>query len=310
MVVLFCLSNGCASRQTNQVIYQRVTGWAWQDITGRQIQTPHYVIHTTLTDDAQVQRFARVMEAAHAKYAELVPGIQFTDRKLPLFIFATYDQWACYTLGTTGDDAEAYLSVMNGGYAVKDQFVCWVSNETDAITTSVHEGFHQFVARHFRTRLPPTLEEGLACTFETVIMSDNAVTFALAKNHRRQVALRDAIAGDHLIPLETLLMIHAGDLQERDPRLREGYYAQAWALAVMLRTHPAYRDATLNMLRNAATGNTTLEIGRNDGSQMYYPSRIKPFIQRFIAPDWSRFEADFNHTMRQLAAKEPAQDNG
>ncbi len=307
--MLLLLIGGCANHPKGQIAYERVTGWAWHDITGRQIETEHYIIYTTLTDDAQVQRFARVMEAAHTKYTELAPGVEKFDRQLPLFVFATYNEWARYTIATTGKDADAYLSVMNGGYAVKDQFVCWVSNETDALTTAAHEGFHQFVARHFRTRIPPTLEEGLASTFESVSVGKEAVTFDQVRNHRRQTALREAIDGDYLIPLETLVMIHAGDLRDRDPRLREGYYAQAWALAVMLRTDPTYRDATLNMLRVAASGNTTMEIGRNDGSQMYYPSRVKPFLQHYVAPDWARLEADYAKAIQQLSAKDEPLNN-
>lgn len=306
LLTAIILAGGCASRKPEQVRYERVSGWQWQDIHGRAIETEHYVLHTTLVDDDMVQRFARLMEAAWAQYASLAPQLKPADRKLPLFIFETYDQWARYTLSTTGDDAPAYLSVLNGGYAVGDRFVCWVSNETDAQTTAAHEGLHQFIARNFRMRLPPTLEEGLASTLETVTVRPDGVRFDPARNVRRQAALRDAIAGNYLIPLDTLLLLHAGDLQGRDQPVRETYYAQAWALAVMLRTNPSYQAGFLSMMNAAATGNTPIDVGRNDGSQVYYPAKIQPFLQRYVAPDWAKFQADYREALHDLAARPEA----
>jgi len=302
-LLCFVFILGCDSTPKNEVRIERTSYWQWQDITGRQIETAHYVIYTTVTDNDSVQRFARVMEGAFTQYASLVPAIKPDERKLNLHFFATHDEWARYTIATTGKDAEAYLSVLNGGYAVKDEFVCWLSNESDTLTTAAHEGLHQFVARYFRTRLPPTLEEGLACTFETYTFTDTVVTFNPTKNPRRQAALRNAIDGNYLIPLDTLVMIHAGDLRDRDPALRESYYAQAWALAAMLREKPTYRLSFLAMMRAAALGDTPIEIGRNDGSQLYHPDRIRPFLQRYVAPDWKTFQADYDQAVRDLADK-------
>ncbi len=292
---------GCAPHSQSEIRYERIGYWQWQDIVGRQIATEHYLLYTTLSDEALIQRLCRVMESAHKQYAMLAPAIPPSDRKLPLYVFATYDQWSRYTVATTGNDANAYLSVLNGGYAVKDEFVCWVSNESDMLTTAAHEGLHQFVARHFQTRLPPTIEEGLAATFETYSVGREVITFDPATNIRRQSALREAISGKYLIPLETLLKIHAGDLRDRGPLLREAYYAQAWALASMLRRHPAYREPFITMMNAAATGNTTIEVGRNDGSQLYYVDRIKPFLQKYIAPDWQQFESAYQKAVHELA---------
>lgn len=302
IAIAMIASGGCAPSPDQTVKYTTVQAWEWQTISGRAIETDGYILYTTLSDDDMIQRFARLMEAAHKQYSSLAPQLSMTERKLPLFIFATYDEWARYTLATTGRDAPAYLSVLNGGYAVGDRFVCWVSNETDARTTAAHEGLHQFIARNFRTRLPPTLEEGLACTFETVKIGSQGVTFDPARNPRRQAALRDAIAGEYLIPLDTLILLHAGDLQSRDQPVRETYYAQAWALAVMLRTHPAYREGFLAMMNAAATGNTPIDVGRNDGTQVYHPAKIQPFLQRYVAPDWKRFQSDYREAVHNLAA--------
>ncbi len=302
-LIAFSALAGCNSTPKDEVRIERTIPWQWQDLSGRQFETAHYAIYTTVQDDFAVRRFARLMESAYTQYAALVPNLKPDGRKLNLRFFATHEEWARYTIATTGADAEAYLSVLNGGYAVKDEFVCWLSNESDTLTTAAHEGLHQFVARHFRSRLPPTVEEGLSCTFETFSFSEAGVTFYPTKNVRRQEALRKAIDGHFLIPLDTLLMIHAGDLRDRDPALREAYYAQAWALAAMLRNNPAYRLTFLEMMRAAATGNTPIEVGRNDGSQVYHPDRAKPFVQRYVAPDWNAFQSDYEQTLYNLAAK-------
>lgn len=301
-------AGGCASDARSGVKYEHQSSWQWRGIVGRQLQTEHYSLHTTLSDQAMVDRLAQVMEAAYRQYVRLVPVINRSPRKLPLFIFQTYDQWAEYTQTTTGEDSAAYLSVLNGGYAVGDRFVCWVSNEHDTRTTAAHEGWHQFVSVHFRMRLPPTLEEGLACTFENVSMRSDGVFFDRTHNLRRQRALRDAVEGDYLIPLETLILLHAGDLRDRSQAVREAYYGQAWALVVLLETRPEYREGFLNMLQAVASGNTPLDIGHNDGSQVYYPSRIKPFLQQYVIDEWSRFEQDYESFVREKARiREPGE---
>lgn len=302
------LTGGCASEAFSGSKYERQTGWQWRGVVGRQLQTEHYSLHTTLSDQGVVDRFAQVMEAAYGQYVRLVPGINRLPRKLPLFIFQTYDEWAEYTQATTGEDSDAYLSVLNGGYAIGDRFVCWVSNEHDTRTTAAHEGWHQFVSAHFRMRLPPTLEEGLACTFENVLVRSDGVFFDRTSNLRRQRALRDAIEGDYLIPLKTLLLLHAGDLRDRSQAIREAYYGQAWALVVLLETHPEYREGFLRMLQAVASGNTPVDIGHNDGSQIYYPARIKPFLQHYLIGDWSRFERDYESFIREKASiREPGE---
>jgi hypothetical protein len=272
------------------------------------LETEHYAIVTTVADNEVLERFARVMEASHAQYRAMLPAsVPLSDRRMKVMLFATRQEWARYTIELTGRESELYLGIVQGGYTYRDEFVCWLSNEGDALATAAHEGLHQFIARHFRTRLPPTLEEGLACTFETIrIERDGVVRFDVAKNVRRQAALRDALAGGYAIPLDTLLLVHAGDFRDKNPALSEAYYAQAWALGAMLRTNPRYRLPLASLLSAAATGNTPIDVGRNDGSGMYDPNQIRPMLQRYLAPEWEQFKADFDAAQRKLAAREDA----
>ncbi|MBC7784067.1 MAG: hypothetical protein H7144_09515 [Burkholderiales bacterium] len=275
--------------------------WDWQNLHGQGFETPHYAIYTTVRDDAVVQRFAATMEAAHAKYEQLVPRRLSGDRRLKIYLFAEHSEWAAYTVATTGKDSEAYLSVFTGGYTIRDEFVCWMGTELDTLGVAAHEGFHQFVARHFHSRLPPTLEEGLATTFENISISDTAVTINTTANGRRQLALRRAIDENYLIPFDTFIQLHAGDLAGRSPELIEAFYAQAWALARLLRDEPGYRLGFMQMMKDIAAGSQLLDIGPGDGSQVYYPSRVRPVLQRYVAPDWSKFTADYDAFIRRVA---------
>jgi hypothetical protein len=299
-LIVFLLLTGCApARQAFRI--QPAGQWQEAGIAGREFQTDHYLIHTTIEDGQTVRRFATVLEAGYAQYQQLAPGIPLSQHPFHAFYFARHDEWAAHTIATTGNDADAYLSVFNGGYTWRDEIVCWLGNEPDTLLTCAHEGLHQFIARNFRRRLPPALEEGLASTYENLSINETEVTFDLVHNPRRQKALRDAVEQGWLIPLETLILLHAGDLRDRDPALKEIYYAQCWALAVMLRREPQYRSGFEHLLKATATGNQTIDIGPGDGSSLYHADRIRSLLQQHLAPDWEKFTSDYQRIVRQLA---------
>ena len=223
------------------------------------------------------------MEASYVGYAKLIEP-RATPRALELFVFARWEDFAAYTRATTGADAEVYVSVGHGGYCVEDRFVCYFGNEPDVLAVAAHEGFHQYVYRHALTRLPPALEEGLATTFET---ADRA------KNPRRQIALRRAVESNGLLPLSTLVQLHAGDLADRSVELNETFYAQCWALARLLETDPEFAPAFKRMLTDVARGNLIDDVGRG---RTYKPAAVMGLLTRALGRDWQTIErryADF-----------------
>ena len=295
MAILLCAFasiNGCAAPQP-PVLQSK--SWQWQGFTGHAITTAHYRIYTTVNDDALLHRFASLMEAAHTQYAALCAPASPEDRPLEIDLFADQSQWINFTFQTAGNDARVYAQINRGGYAIGDRFVCWVTDEHELFSTAAHEGFHQYVARHFVTRLPPALEEGIATTFETVAVSDTGVSFDLTHNVRRKTGLTTADAAGDLLPLDTLIQLHAGDVVRADGVHSEGFYGQCWALAEMLLHSGVYRPATLQMIADLQAGHPRVSIGANTRLGLYRPAAIKPLLQAYVAPNWTAFVSDYTH---------------
>jgi hypothetical protein len=123
-----------------------------------------------------------------------------------------------------------------------------------------------------------------------------------ATNTRRRRALARAIEGDYVIPLETMIQLHAGDLVDRPIELREGFYGQAWALAEML-SQPPHRAGLERLLTDAARGTGTFDLGPADGSGRYDPARVKPLLEKYVAPDWAAFAKAYDRFIRQMAGR-------
>jgi hypothetical protein len=243
-------------------------------------ESPHYRLHTDVSDTAAVERLLERMEVSYLGYARLIAP-RAAPRLMELFVFAQWDDFAVYTRQTTGRDYKIYLSVGHGGYCIEDRFVCYFGNEPDVLAVAAHEGFHQYVYRHALTRLPPALEEGLATTFETTDRTQNP---------RRQTALQQAFESDQLIPLATLVQSHAGDVAGQSVELNETFYAQCWALARMLETDPVFSAAFKQMLTDITRGNLLHNIGR--GTE-YKPGRVIELLTQSLHQNWPTIEQQY-----------------
>jgi hypothetical protein len=296
---------GCAS-DSRGVKVRPAEPWEWSAGTGQSFATPHYLIRTTVTDRETIDRFANTMEDALRQYRTLVPGMPLNDRPLVMYLFARHDEWATYIADTAGPDAATLLKVYAGGYTIRDRFVCWLTTEPDTLSRATHEGFHQFIARHFTGRLPPTVEEGLATLFETLKAGPHGSVVDPDHNPRRLAALKASAETNSLIPFKTLLRLHAGDLVEQSVALREGYYAQSWALARFLRDDPRYAAPFRDLLRRTALGTPPVNVGDNAVSATYYPSRIEPWLSNGLQRPIDTIEQDYTafvqHLVRRYAA--------
>ncbi|HEX8340197.1 MAG TPA: hypothetical protein VF624_04745 [Tepidisphaeraceae bacterium] len=302
-VLVALLIAGCTrdSRPATTVVHA-VDQWPAGSVEGARVfRTATYAIHTTLADDEPVLRMATLLESATARYAALTCVAPRTGRPLPVYYFATYDQWADYTRRTTGPMADVYLRVFNGGYAIGERVVCWHGSGADVLSTIAHEGFHQYVARHFARRLPPVIEEGMAVACENV--RGGGTDIGDEPVPRRVAALAAAVADGYLIPLDTLLLLHAGDLSDRPDALREGFYAQCWALATFLQSTPAYRDGFRRMLADVAAGTAAIDLGANREGATYNAGLIRPLLQKYVVREWATLEMEFTRWQRELAAR-------
>lgn len=276
---------------------------------GTRVLLPHYVIYTTITDRTMLARVGQLLETALAAYHALAPEVPVSARPMECYIFESRAQWAAYTKAHTGDDAAIYLRVNRGGYTINDKFVAYWIGDTGTFSVAAHEGWHQYVARHLKGRLPPFLEEGLACMFEQVTWpaatdaADNAPPprFDVAKNHPRLSALRAAADADDMYPLARLLTMHAGQVVGKRSAKIEAFYAESWAFARFL--HEAHPAALRRMLADASRGTLYADNSTDDptaGGPLWDPASAKPMLEHYLAMPVTQIEPAFARYVRDL----------
>jgi len=186
--------------------------WQYDNRPATVLRTRHYLIHTTVTDPIVLERLPQVMEGAYGQYHRFAGDVPESDKPMNCYVFARRREWAQFTQQHTGADAAVYLQITRGGYTVGDWFVSYYVGGESTYSVAAHEGWHQFVARHFQGRLPPFLEEGTACMFESVRFNGALPRWDIAINPSRTLSLRNTIEGKKLWPLEKLVTMHAGDV--------------------------------------------------------------------------------------------------
>lgn len=278
---------------------------AIQGSTGTQISSPHYEIYTTIEDNQVLDRIGQLMEGALDQYRALAPDIPLTDHAMDCYVFGTRGEWAAFTKSHAGQDSEIYLRVNRGGYTIGDWYVAYWIGDTATYSVAAHEGWHQYVARHLKGRLPPFLEEGMACLFEQVQWEGEVPRWNLSRNYSRLASLRSAIAGNHLYPLSQLVRMHAGQVVGKSNAKIEAFYAESWAFARYLHDGQRGRNrpALQRMLSDAAAGRLFDDTSRqlNDGP-LWDSSTAKPMIEHYLGADLSQIEQSFKAYMDQLAA--------
>jgi hypothetical protein len=315
LAVGLVLGCGCGCAHTNPAVREstaatvqvptRITSQLVEGNPGARVDLPHYVIFSTISDRQMLLRIGDLLEGAMASYRSLAPQIPTDSRPMECFVFENRSQWASYTRAHTGDDAAIYLRVNRGGYTIGDRFVAYWIGEQGTYSVAAHEGWHQYLARHLKGRLPPFLEEGLACMFEQVqwVGPDPtpAPRFDLTKNHPRQVALRAAADGNNLYPLATLVTMHAGQVVGRRSAKIEAFYAQSWAFARFL--HEAHPEALQQMLADASAGLLYADNSTDDpaGGPLWDPGTSKPMLEHYLRMPFGRIEVEFAKYVRALA---------
>jgi hypothetical protein len=273
--------------------------------TGTRIASPHYLIYSTIADDEVLRRVAQVMEGALAQYRALAPDVPLTDRPMDCYLFESRDQWAAFTKAHTGEDAAIYLRVNRGGYTVGDWYVAYWIGDFATYSVAAHEGWHQYVARHLKGRLPPFLEEGMACLFEQVEWDGDLPRWDLSQNGARLTSLRAAVAGNQIYPLSQLVRMHAGQVVGKSNARIEAFYAESWAFARFLYDDSAGRNrrAIQRMLADAASGVLFDDSSRQlkDGP-LWDSSTAKPMLEHYLRAGLPEVERSFHAYMDQLVS--------
>jgi len=220
-------------------------------------------------------------------------------------VFANRMQWAGYTRSNAGDDADIYLQINRGGYTAGDRYVAYFIGDVGTWSVAAHEGFHQFVARHFQRRPPPFLEEGLACMFEDVAWRRGLPQWDLSSNSARDAGLRKTVARNLLIPLDQLCTMHAGQVVNTSAARIEGFYAQSWAFARFLWDAQGgrYRPALQRMMLDLATGHAPGVAGGADPAAAWDPRSAKPLLEHYLGSDLGTIDKQFRAYVNQLTGR-------
>lgn len=308
LLVLVLLATGCA--QPSNVSLGGSPGpidtqsWTFEGKAARAIRTEHYLIHTTIEDTVFLQSLAQLMENALEQYRRLTPGVPLSTKPMECYVFARRQQWADFTARHTGEDASIYLQINRGGYTVRDWFVAYFIGDVGTYAVAAHEGWHQYVARHFKSRLPPFLEEGMATMFENISWSINGPRWNMSANPNRADKLRTAIQDGSLWPLEQLCTMHAGDVVSLSGERIETFYAQNWAFAQFLfqAENGRYLPAVRRMLDDLATGAADAHTGRLRGpSDAWDPRTVKPLLEHYLGMPLPQIDAAYQAYVREIA---------
>jgi hypothetical protein len=285
----------------------RVEPWACGDPEGRCITTANYRIHTTLVDSEMLRALPQLMEGALDHYRRAAPGTSSAQRPMDCYIFRNRDQWEQFTRQRAGTDATVYLRIRSGGFTIGDMSVLYFIGAASTFTVAAHEGWHQYCGRHFKGRLPPFLEEGLACTFESVQWERDLPRFNTSVNPQRVSALRRVIQGDWLWPTDKLIALHAGDIVGERMERVDAFYAQSWAFARFLREGESgrYRAGLERWLRDTAAG-TVFDPSRTHTRNTSEWSRtaVRPMIEHYTGTDLTTLSEQLGRFMRTVAMDE------
>jgi hypothetical protein len=221
------------------------------------------------------------------------------------FLFQYRHEWATFTRHNTGEDAPIYLQINRGGYTFGDRYVAFFIGDIQTYSVAAHEGWHQYVARHFKHRPPPFLEEGLACLFEQVKWDGQLPRWDLSSNANRIRGLRNAVESKTLLPLRRLISMHAGQVVEQTSFQVETFYAQNWAFARFLwdAEDGRYRPALQRLLADAAAGTLYQDgIERSPASTEWDPASAGPLLERYIGLPLPSIERAYRAYIRKITA--------
>jgi hypothetical protein len=271
----------------------RAQSWDALDRAGHVLRTDRYNIYTTIEDATYAFSLGQLMEGAFAEYMKLAPSARPSFEPLACYVFADRTQWAAFTAQRTGADSAIYLKIPRGGYTVDDWFAAYYLGDRSTLSVAAHEGWHQFVARHFAGRLPPFLEEGVACMFEIVRTDRGLPRWNLSYNPPRVFGLKRAVEGKYLWPLEKLITMDAGDVVDAPREKIDAFYAQSWAFARFLREaeYGRYRPMFEALMNDTAAGTVNDPTGTlNVATRSWSPAAAKPILEHYLQADFASIE--------------------
>ena len=281
--------------------------WAYGDEKGAILESAHYRIYTTIKDEEVLALLPQVMEGALTMYAQVAEGVVQSERPLECFVFRWRSEWDSYTMRFAGNDADVYRQIRSGGYTIGDRYVAYYIGRLPTFSVAAHEGWHQFAGRHFKGRLPPFFEEGLACMFETIDWKNDLPRFNLSVNAPRAQTLRKTIESNNLLSLGAICQMHAGDIVgEADGKI-DAFYAQSWAFARFLweGDNGKWRPAMQKWLAETANGTVKDPTGCHKRAFAPWNRRaVRPMIEHYLGADIDTLDKAYQAYIRKIAYEE------
>lgn len=279
--------------------------WQFHNRPGVELTTEHYLIRTTCKSPALLDAMPGFLESCWVAYEELLPSQTKPSEPLKTYLFQNRSEWEAFTEDFAPARAEVYKKIRSGGYSERGTTVSHYSSVSATLSILAHEGFHQFLELTRGRFIPPWLNEGLACNFESFELdAGNRPVFRPERNALRKGHLAEALGRNALIPLREILETHAGEQVLKASADVRGYYAQEWALVLYLRQPPSVnpyhagfqelmRDlGSETMVRRSQAALTTGMLGKaNNGEAVF---------RAYITTDLDKFEADYQAFIKQL----------
>ncbi|MCK6455345.1 MAG: DUF1570 domain-containing protein [Phycisphaerae bacterium] len=210
--------------------------WKYLGASGVEFVTPHYRLRTTCVHESLLRSLPEFVEACWDEYATLVPPHRELSSPAETYLFQTRGQWEHFTQKFSPLRAATYLKIRSGGYEERGVTVSHYDRMATTFSVLAHEGLHQFLSRTRGGRIPPWVNEGLACQFEAFDLdADGRPSFTPRRNLIRRNTLRDAYLTKQMFELQDLFATDAGRVVALpSPRVR-AYYGQVWSLVLFLR---------------------------------------------------------------------------
>ena len=255
---------GCAvGDRRPALVNASVSPWEDGGLTGRRLATDHFEIISTLQDATLEAALPGFLEAAHRCYELTLPADGTHDR-LVTHIFGSRDQWTRFAAVRYPMRFDIYRRIRTGGFTEGSTAVSFHTGRASTLATLAHEGWHQYANARCPRPIPAWLNEGLACYHEAFDFTGPEPRFTPNRNTFRRNSLRDAMRENRMFSLRELLATDAGQMIGRHPgEAAQAYYAQAWALIILLRHGPDKRlnAAFERLLADISAGTFSARVG-------------------------------------------------
>ena len=262
---------GCADQQTSLqgpvspalVEFQKLS---IDGSEGCRVTCPHYEIYSTVPDSQLLHHLANPLEGVE-EYRSLAPDVLTSDRPTQCYLFESRSEWAAFTKPHTGEDAQSICeSIAADTPSATGSLLTGSATPPHSPSRPTKVGTNTSPG-HLKGRLPPFLEEGLACLFEQVEWEGDLPRWNLTVNTARLNSLRSAVADNQLYPLSQLVRMHAGQIVGKPGAKIEAFYGESWAFARFLREGNGGQNgqALHRMLADAARGTLFADNSRLGG---------------------------------------------